>query len=158
MPGQRKDYVLDQIELLRQFVARLVHDRNPAGLEDALRLSFNLQEKLFPLPAPQFLALPVDEQIAALRAGEAPATARAKCLAYARLLEQTACLYDFRGRADLALGARQLALHVALDVALEPPADEAAATLVTDLLGRLDPLELHPPVREMLDRFIAGRP
>jgi hypothetical protein len=158
MPGPRKDYILDQIELLRQFVARLTIDRNPAGLEEALQLSFDLQEKLFPRPAPEFLALPVDAQIAALRAGESPATGHDKCLTYARLLQQTASLYEFRGRPDLAAGARQLALQVALDLAVASPADATAAPLVTELLARLDPRDLHPPVRELLDQFIAAHP
>lgn len=157
MAGQRKDYILDQIELLRQFVARLTIDRHPAGLEEALQLALALQEKLFPRPAPEFLALPVDAQIAALRAGEAPAAGRAKGLAYARLLEQTASLYEFRGRSDLAAGARQLALHVALTFAVESPADDVAA-LVTGLLEHLDPLDLHPPVRELLDRYVTPPP
>lgn len=155
MPGQRKDYILDQIELLRQFVARLTIDRNPAGLEEALQLSLNLQTKLFPRPAPEFLALPVDAQIDALQAGAAPAVGRDKCLTYACLLQQTASLYEFRGRPDLAAGARQLALHVALTLAVASPADDAAA-LVPGLLDHLDPLDLHPPVRELLDRFIAA--
>lgn len=154
MAGQRKDYILDQIELLRQFVARLTIDRNPAGLEEALQLSLNLQAKLFPRPAPEFLALPVDAQIAALQAGATPATGRDKCLTYARLLQQTASLYEFRGRPELAAGARQLALQVALTVAVASPADDAA-TLVSELLARLDPLDLHPPVRELLDRFVT---
>lgn len=157
MPGQRKDYILDQIELLRQFVARLTIDRDPAGLEEALQLSLNLQEKLFPRPAPEFLVLPVDAQVDALRTGESPATGRAKCLTYARLLQQTASLYEFRGRPDLAAGARQLALHVALTLAVASPADDAA-TLVPELLDHLDPLDLHPPVRELLDRFVTPSP
>jgi len=155
MPGQRKDYVLDQIELLREFIARLTVDRNPAGLEEALQLSLSLQEKIFPLPASEFLRLPVDGQIAALRAGESPGTARDKCLTYARLLEQTASLYEFRGRPELAAGARQLALHVALNLAVGGPADDAATGLVTRLLEHLEPLDLHPPVRELLDAFLA---
>ncbi|MDI1249279.1 MAG: hypothetical protein PSV13_10490 [Lacunisphaera sp.] len=157
MPGQRKDYILDQIELLRQFVARLTIDRNPAGLEEALQLSLNLQAKLFPRPAPEFLALPVDAQIDALQAGATPAVGRDKCLTYARLLQQTASLYEFRGRPDLAAGARQLALHVALTLAVASPADDAA-TLVPGLLDDLDPLDLHPPVRALLDRFVAPPP
>ena len=154
MPGQRKDYILDQIALLRQFVARLTSDRTRVGLEEALQLSLNLQEKLFPLPVPAFLSLPIDEQIAALRHGESAATGRDKCLAYAQLLEQTASLYEFRGRPDLAAGARQLALHVALSLAVGTDDDAAASALVNGLLPHLDPLELHPPVRELLDQFI----
>ncbi len=155
MAGQRQDYILREIELLRQFVARLARDRNPAGLDEALRLSFSLQEKLFPLPAAEFLVLPVDEQIAALRAGESSAGGQEKCLTYARLLRETASLYEYRGRADLAAGARQLALQVALSAALEESAVAAAATLVRDLLPLVDPGQLHPPVRGRLDLFLA---
>ena len=153
MPGQRKDYILDQIALLRQFVARLTNDRSPVGLEEALQLSLNLQAKLFPLPAPAFLSLPIDGQIAALRHGESAAAGRDKCLAYAQLLEQTASLYGFRDRPDLAAGARQLALHVALSLAIGADDAEASA-LVHGLLSHLDPLELYAPVRELLDQFI----
>ena len=155
MAVKREDYILGQIELLRQFVARVIHSRERTGLEEALRLSLHLQEKLFPLPAVEFLALPVDEQIAGLRAGESSATGQGKCLTYARLLHETGRLYEFGGRADLAAGARQLALQVALSAALAEPADAAAATLVHDLLPLVDLTQLHPPVRERLDLFLA---
>jgi hypothetical protein len=155
MAGQRQDYILSQIELLRQFVARLARSRERIGLEEGLQLALNLQEKLFPLPAAEFLALPVDDQIAALRAGESAAGGHDRCLTYARLLRETACLYEFRGRTDLAAGARQLALQVAVDAALAAPADAAAATLVGDLLPLIEPAGLHPPVRQRLDLFLA---
>jgi hypothetical protein len=157
MSVKRQDYILSQIELLRQFVTRLADSRERIGLEEALGLALHLQEKLFPLPAAEFLALPVDGQIAALRAGESPAAGRGKCLTYGRLLQETARLYEYRGRADLAAGARQLALAVLLDGALEEPADNAAATLVRDLLPLIEPGQLHPPVRERLDLFLARR-
>jgi hypothetical protein len=155
MAVKRQDYILGQIELLRQFVARLAHSRERTGLEEALRLSLHLQERLFPLPAAEFLVLPVDEQVAALRAGESSASGWEKCLTYARLLRETASLYEYRGRDDLAGGARQLALQVALSAALAESADAAAATLVRDLLPLVDPGQLHPPVRERLDLFLA---
>jgi len=156
MPGQRKDYVLDEIERLRQFVARLAHSGERMGLEEALQLSFRLQEKLFPLPPPEFLGLTVADQLAALRAGESAAQGDAKCLAYARLLQETAALYDYRGRADLATGARQLSLQVALTVALgDTTGVTAAGALVTGLLPLVDPARLHPPVRELLNLFLA---
>lgn len=156
MPGQRQDYILTQIELLRQFIARLARSRDRLGLEEALQLAFNLQEKLFPVPPAEFLRLEVAAQIAALQAGESRPDGRAKCLTYAQLLQGTATLYDYRGRADLAAGARQLALHVALSVALDgDDPGAAAAALVDELAPLLDPEQLHPPVRELLGRFLA---
>ncbi|MES1167721.1 MAG: hypothetical protein ABUL61_00990, partial [Oleiharenicola lentus] len=151
MAGQRQDYILRQIELLRKFVAQVVGSSDGGGLEQALQLSFNLQEKLFAQPAAEFLQQPVDGQIASLMAGESKVTGHAKCLTYVELLQQTARLYQFRDRSDLATGARQLALQVALHVALAEPADPAAVRLlVTELLAAVDPLDLLPPVRELL--------
>src|SRR5450432_2939648 len=121
MATQRRDYILTQIELLGKAVARLRSQRDEAGMEEALQLAFNLQEKLLPLPATEFLQLDIDAQIAALRAGEARTSGDEKCLNYARVLEETAKLYEFRDRNDMALGARQLALHVAVCVALDSP-------------------------------------
>lgn len=144
---------MDQIELLRQFVARLVNDRANAGLDDMLQVAFNLQEKLFGRPPAEFLALEVSEQVVVLRAGESAASGREKCLSYVKLLTHTAALYDHRGRADLGAGARQLALHVCLAVALDNPSDDEAAELVDSLATDLDPSTLHPPVLEMLTRF-----
>ena len=80
-----------------------------------------------------------------------------KCLTYARLLRETASLYEFRGRADLAAGARQLALQVALDAALAVPADAGATALVESLLPLVEPDRLHPPVRERLELFLTRR-
>src|SRR4051812_24386773 len=137
MPGQRQDYILAQIELLRRFVARLANKREQAGLEEALQLAFNLQEKLFPVPPSEFLRLDVSEQIIALSAGESKATGHEKCLTYAELLKETAQLYQFRGRDDLAGGARQLALHVALSIALDQPAEPARSHALVDELSRL---------------------
>ena len=154
MPGQRQDYILTQIELLRRFVARLANKREQAGLEEALQLAFNLQEKLFPVPPTEFLRLEVSEQIAALSAGESKTTGHEKCLTYAELLKETAQLYAFRGRDDLAAGARQLALHVALSIALDrPAAPEPSHALVDELSRLVEPASLHPPVMELLDAY-----
>jgi hypothetical protein len=154
MPGQRQDYILQQIELLRQFVARLIRTKESAGLDDMLQLSFSLQEKLFARPPAEFLQLEVSEQISALMAGESRQAGREKCLTYARLLADTATLYQFRGRVDLAFGARQLALHVALLVGLDGEEDSTAArALAEELKSLLIGSDLHPPVRELLGRF-----
>jgi hypothetical protein len=155
MSAVRQDYILREIDLLRQFVARLAGARDGATLEQALQLALNLQEKLFGMPAVDFLQKPVDGQVAALLANESKAAGEAKCLAYAQLLQHTAQLYEFRGRGDLAAGANQLALQVVLHVALDEPVDPGAARdLVTELLAAVDPQELHAPTREMLDEFV----
>jgi hypothetical protein len=154
MPGQRQDYILTQIELLRRFVARLANKREQAGLDEALQLAFHLQEKLFPVPPTEFLRLEVAEQISALCAGESKTAGHEKCLTYAELLKETAQLYQFRGRDDLAAGARQLALHVALAVALDNPATPEPSHALVDELSRLvEPGTLHPPVMELLAEY-----
>ena len=154
MAGQRKDYLLNQIDLLRQFVARLLNKREPAGLDQALQLAFHLQEKLFPRPPAEFLQLEVGQQIDALMANESKTDGHEKCLTYARLLKETATLYELRGRDDLAAGARQLALHVALSIALDQPAKpEPIYTLVDELYEAADKESLHPPVQELLTAY-----
>jgi len=154
MAGVRKDYLLNQIDLLRQFVARLMNKREPAGLDEALQLSFHLQEKLFPVPPTEFLRLDVTGQIAALAAGESKATGQEKASNYARLLKETATLYGLRGRDDLAAGAGQLALQVALSVALDQPAEPGPLReLIDQLRAGLDRETLHAPVLELLEAY-----
>jgi len=150
MASQRQDYILRQIDLLRQFVARLAGKRPDLELEEALLLSFHLQEKLFPLPPAQFLRLALPDQISALRRSESAADARDKCLAYAALLAETAALYDYKGRDDLAAGARQMALYAALSLALEDRTDATAGVLIDRFVAVLDPSGLHAPVAELL--------
>lgn len=150
MSIQRQDYLIRQIALLRQFVARLVNRRSDRELEEALLLSFHLQEKLLPLPPAEFLALDLDAQITALRRNEPPATGREKCLAYAELLAETAELYDLKGRDDLAAGARQMALYASLVIATESRDDATARALIDRLTAQLDLSTLHAPVAELL--------
>ena len=151
MAGLRQDYILTQIDLLRRFVARLANKREEAGLEEALQLAFNLQEKLFQIPPSEFLRLSVAQQIDSLMAGETKVDGAGKCLTYAQLLRETAMLYQIRGRDDLAAGARQLALHVALSVAIaEPASAEKFKALIDELDTLVDHEKLHPPVRELL--------
>lgn len=150
MPGQRQDYILRQIELLRQFVARLTSSGGDRELEEALLLSFHLQEKLIPLPPAEFLRLELADQVEALRLHVSPAEGRDNCVTYARLLAETAALYDLKGRPDLADGARQMVLYAALCVALDGTGDPAADELIADVFPRLDPDSIHAPVAELL--------
>jgi hypothetical protein len=152
MAEQRRDYLLQQIELLRQFVSRLARDRNPAGLDEALQLALSLQERLFPIPAADFLVLDADEQVNRLLANETPAAGREKCETYATLLREAAFLYELRGRDDLAAGARQLALHVVLLSADSPP-NEMTRQLVLKLTNDLAGEPVHAPVAALLAEF-----
>ncbi len=150
MPSQRQDYVLGQIQLLSQFVARLLRRRDEPGMNEAIQLALHLQEKLFGMPATDFLRLEVSEQIAALKKGEAKDEGHNKCLTYATLLKETATLYALRNQPDLAAGARQLALHVVLSVAVDQAlGDTSANVLLAELTASLGNTELHPPVREL---------
>lgn len=149
MAEQRRDYLLQQTELLRQFVARLIRDRDGPRIDEALHLAFSLQERLFPIPAAEFLQLEASEQVSRLLAGESPTRGREKCETYATLLAESASLYELRGRADLSVGARQLALHIALLVAPKP-ADKSAQALVSRLRESLGGETLHAPVAQLL--------
>ncbi len=155
MSGLRQDYLLRQIELLRQFTARLAGRRPDRELEEALLLAFHLQERLLPLPPHEFLQLDLPGQLAALRRDETPREGNAKCRALAELLAETATLYGYKGHGELAGGARQLALYAALSAAVGDPADATARALVGRLVPLLDPACLHPPVAGLLAEFNA---
>jgi hypothetical protein len=163
MASQQQDYILRHIETISRLVARLRRKGKLLGPEDlaelneTLLLALHLQEKNFGMPAAQFLRLSADEQIAALKKSESKPAGEERCLTYIVLLKDPAELYAYRGSSDLALGARQLALHVALTVALEQPVDALAVrTLVRDLLAALDGAELPPPTKELLEKFDAA--
>ena len=155
VPAAREDYLVRQLDLLRQFVARLVRDRRPDEVEAALLQAFALQERLLPLPAAEFLRLDAAGQFAALARGRPADAAAERCLAYAELLVHTATLYDLRGRDDLATGARQLALHLAALAAVEL-GDGPARTTARQIRGLVPEESLHPPVRELLARLDAA--
>jgi len=152
MSGQRQDYILRQIDLLRQFVKRVIQKRPDPELDEALLLALHLQEKLFPLPPAEFLQLELAEQIALVRRNESPAGGNARCVAYAALLAETARLYEHKGLPDFAAGARQMGLYAALSAVLDDPAQTEASLLARDLLAQLDVKTLHPPVIALLER------
>lgn len=153
MPGQRQDYILRQIELLRQFIARLASGNRDREWEEALLLSLHLQEKLLPMPPADFLRLDLAAQIEALRRNESASSAQEKILTYAALLAETATLYDLKDRTDLAAGARQMGLYAALCAALEDRRNAPASALVEKLAAAIDPADLHAPVAELLAEF-----
>jgi hypothetical protein len=151
--GQRQDYILRQIDLLRQFVKRVIQKRPDPELDEALLLAFHLQEKLFPLPPAEFLRLELPEQIAQLRRHESRADGNARCVAYAELLAETARLYEHKGEFDFAAGARQMGLYAALSVVLDDPAIAEANLLAREFLIRLDATSLPPPVLAQLEQL-----
>lgn len=160
MPAQQQDYILRHIQTISRLVARLrlkgkiLAEEDRTEVNEALLQAMHLQEKNFGMPAARFLELSADEQIAALRRGESPAAGRARGLTYATLLRETAELYAYRGSSDLALGARQLALYIALRIALDEPAEASAASeLIRSLRLILGDAEMHPPTFELLEQF-----
>lgn len=153
MSGQKQDYILRQVDLFRQFVRRVLRKEPDRELDEALLQAMHLQEKLFPLPPTEFLALDLAEQVARLRQNETRETGNAKCRTYAELLAETARLYVHRGAGEHADGARQMSLYAAVSVVLDDPADDAAIALARELLGQLDLTALHPPVKALLDRL-----
>lgn len=160
MPAQQQDYILRHIQTISRLVARLrlkgkiLAEEDRAEVNEALLQAMHLQEKNFGRPAAEFLALSADEQFEALRNSESPSTGHARCVTYVTLLRETAELYAWRGSSDLALGARRLAMHLALRVALDEPADASAGRdLVRSLQIILDGANLPPPTQELLEQF-----
>ena len=163
MPAQQQDYLLRHIETISRLIARLRRKGKPlapedtAELNETLLLALHLQEKNIRMPTAQFLGLTADGQLTTLQVGESKSAGHERCLTYATLLQHTAELYAFRGSSDLALGARLFALHLALSVALDQPAEvPTGRILVRELLTVLDGADLPPPTRELLDRFEAS--
>ncbi len=160
MPSQQQDYIVRHIQTIAYLLERLRRKGRLLGeddrreLSEALLLAAQLQEKNFGRPAGEFLAQSADEQFEALRRSETKAIGHDRALTYVALLRTTADLYAFRGNSDLALGARQLALHIALRLALDEPVDPAATReLVGDLIRILDGAELFPPTQELLAAY-----
>lgn len=153
MAGQRDNYVLREIDRLRVLIASLLNPpRTPAKVEEGLRLALSLQTKLFPIAAGNFLALPPAAQFDRLRLKLSADEAAEKCATYAELLFHTATLYDFSDRHDLASGARQLSLHIAL-LTEDAFGSEDARRLAALLASAVNRRELAPAVHELLEQF-----
>ncbi|MCM2276174.1 MAG: hypothetical protein NDI75_15405 [Candidatus Didemnitutus sp.] len=153
MGAQRDDYLLREIDRLRALVAALCDARDlPLEVERGLRLAFDLQTKLFPLPPERFLALDAATQFERLRDQLPDDLARERCATYAELLFHTATLYDFADRAELAAGARQLSLHQIL-LTHRTCGDEETAQLAELIASACPREELAVPVAALLDEF-----
>lgn len=153
MAGMREDYVLRGIDRLRVLVAGLLNPpRASAKIDEALQLALELQTKLFPIDAGSFLAMPPAAQFDRLRLKLSEEEAAEKCATYAELLFHTATLYDFSDRHDLASGARQLSLHIAL-LTEQAFGSEDAHRLAALLASGVSRRELAVPVRQLLEDF-----
>ncbi len=108
----QRDYILRLIEQLREFLAEITRLRETGNPDQALTAIIRAQERLFIRPAGEFLALPPDEQFRLLTRAESPADARAKCLAQADLLVETARVYLAKDQPAIASGAWQFALRL----------------------------------------------
>ncbi len=160
MPAQQQDYILRHIQTISRLVARLrlkgklLSEEDRAEVNETLQLALDLQERNFGMPASRFLALSADEQFATLTAGLAKDAGHTRCLVYVALLRETAELYAWRDASHLAVGARQLALYIAVRVALDQPADPTEARgQIRDLRRFLDGAPLYPPTQDLLEQF-----
>jgi hypothetical protein len=152
MSGQRQDYLLREIARLRALVAALLNRSAPGEIEQALQQALNLQVRLFPLPAEQFLALDTVSQFERLIANTTDPEEQVN--SFVELLVHTATLYDLKGLDDLGRGARQHALHLALLGALEL-GSASSAELARAIRTGVDEAECHPPLQELWRRFDA---
>ena len=150
MPG-REDYILKFIALLREAIAQMVKFREKGRYTDALDVALRVQEKLFGRTTAELAALSLDELIRLLRVDETPAGGDEKVLGYSALLRETGLVYLEMSRVTAAESCFQLALHVALTVAVaQPSPTPEVLAQVRDLLAHVPADQLHAPVQEML--------
>jgi hypothetical protein len=159
MSPQKQDYLLRLLEELGQFVAEITRLRNGGSHDAALLTVLQAQERLFARPAQEFIARPVEEQVALLVIAETAANAREKCLAYARLLTEAGITYQAKDQPALALGAYRYALTMLLLAQERLPGLDASA--LKERLGSLiDPLpedDLKNEVQGLLNQLAHPR-
>lgn len=143
-----------EIARLRALVAALLHRRTPGEIEQALQEALNLQVRLFPLPVEQFLALDAPSQFERLAASSPDPAEQVN--SFVELLVHTATLYDLKGLDDLARGARQHALHLALLAALQLGSDDSAQFARAIRRG-VNEAECQPPLQDLWRRFDAAQ-
>jgi hypothetical protein len=151
MPA-RDDYILRFIDLLRQAIAQSLKLRQEGRFDQALFTLMVAQEKLFARQAHEFLHLPIEEQLHLLTIGESKEGARTRALAYAALLREAGQIYEAKDRADLAVGAFQLALYVTLKTSSTyGPQDDGWVPAAQELLAKIPADQLQEPVRALLE-------
>ena len=150
MPG-REDYIMKFIALLREAIAQMVRHREQGRYVAALDTAIHAQEKLFSRTTAKLTSLSLEELIRLLRLDETPAAGDEKVLGYSALLRETGLVYLAMDRVPAAERCFQLALHVMLTVVAAQPARSAEALApLRELLARIPPDQLHPPVVELL--------
>jgi hypothetical protein len=150
MPG-REDYILKFIALLREPITQMVRHREQGRYAEALDAAIHTQEKLFSRTTAELSNLSLEELIRLLRVDETPAAGDEKVLGYASLLRETGLVYAAMDRVPVAERCFQLALHVMLTVVVAQPAPASGSwAAMRELLARIPPDQLHPPVVELL--------
>ena len=150
MPG-REDYIMKFIALLREAVAQMVRHREQGRYAEALDAAIHAQEKLFSRTTAELSNLSLEKLIRLLRLDETPADGDEKTLGYAALLQETGRVYAAMDRVPAAERCFQLALHVMLTVVAAQPVPAAGSlAAMRELLARIPPDQLHPPVVELL--------
>lgn len=114
----QRDYILNLLDQLREFLTQIVRLREAERPDDALVAILQAQERLFGREASLFAGLAPEEQFRVLAFGEVTDDARGKCLLQADLLSELARAYVFKEQQALALGAWQYARQL-LDLTAE---------------------------------------
>jgi hypothetical protein len=125
MNSQREDYLLLMIAQLREFLARVVRQREAGRPDEALVTAMLAQEKLFGRPLDESGHWSIEEQIEHLLKAEPAREGVEKCVLYAQLLAESARIYELRGPSPLAVTARQLTLWVLLAAHARCPGEAA---------------------------------
>lgn len=146
------NYRDEEMDRFRVRFGAALESHRPDDIERALQTALELQIRLFPCPPAEFLALAPAAQFERLGRGQSPDEARASCELYAELLFYTATLYDLQDRVELAAGARQLALHLALLTVLRHGSEDAAQ-LVEPLRQLLPDGQVNDATRDLLAAF-----
>ena len=157
---ERQDFLQRLLDELRLALVQVGQFRAAGSHDAALATLLHGQERLFVRPAPEFMLLPVDEQVRLLVIGETDDAAREKCSLFANFLTEMARTYEAKGQAATARGAYQLALHVLLVTAGRFPRTGADAELEAQIaaLRRQVPADqINPALQPLLARHDATR-
>ncbi|HEY1792065.1 MAG TPA: hypothetical protein VGG34_04045 [Opitutaceae bacterium] len=157
MPG--RDYLMRLIEEAVQVIFQIASLRRERRPDSALAATVNAMERLFGMPAQDFMSLDPDGLFEQLTREEGAETARDKCLFFAALNQQAGLAYEEKDLRALAQPAFHLALVFtlrALDARVPGPLP-AITPDVDQLLPKLDGLELPGRTRELLGSVRGAR-